>query len=123
MTHDQFYAAVSEVSNYTDRGAYVSDLALSSMWGDDADSILISVSVGMLWDAWHMSVKELRAVTGLSQAAFARRFLIPRRTVENWESTKVPNECPLYIRMLIADVLGLLPARTEDWRRHHPPIK
>lgn len=114
MTHEQFYTVVSEIGSYTDRDAYVSDLSLSSIWGDGADLPAIADAVGRIWDAWHMSVKELRAVTGLSQAAFARRFLIPRRTVENWESTKVPNECPLYIRMLIADVLGLLPARTED---------
>ena len=113
MTHEQFYEAVSEIVNYTDRDAYVSDLSLSSIWGDGADLPAIADDVGRIWDAWHMSVKELRATTGLSQAAFGRRFLIPRRTIENWESTKVPNECPLYIRMLIADVLGLLPARTE----------
>lgn len=118
MTHEQFYEAVSEIVNYTDRDAFTSDVALSITSLEDADKeidlVSIADQIGTIWDAWHMSVKELRAVTGLSQAAFARRFLIPRRTVENWESTKVPNECPLYIRMLIADVLGLLPARTED---------
>ena len=117
MTHEQFYEAVSEIVNYTDRDAFTSDVALSITSLEDADKeidlVSIADQIGMVWDAWHMSVKELRAVTGLSQAAFARRFLIPKRTVENWESTKVPNECPLYIRMLIADVLGLLPARTE----------
>lgn len=114
MTHEQFYTVVSEIGNYTDRDAYISDLSLSSIWGDSADLPAIAYDVGRIWDACHMSTKELRAVTGLSQVAFGRRFLIPRRTVENWESTKVPNECHLYIRMLIADVLGLLPARTED---------
>ena len=117
MTHEQFYEAVSEIVNYTDRDAFTSDVALSITSLEDADKdidlVSIADQIGMIWDAYHMSVKELRAVTGLSQAAFSRRFLIPRRTVENWESTKVPNECPLYIRMLIADVLGLLPVRTE----------
>lgn len=112
MTHDQFYAAVSEVSNYTDRGAYVSDLSLSSMWGEDTDLIAIASDVGRIWDAYHMTAKELRAVTGLSQVAFGRRFLIPRRTVENWETAGANHtDCPLYTRMMIADLLGLLPAR------------
>ena len=31
------------------------------------------------------TVKEIRAKTGLSQAAFAKRFGIPKRTIENWE--------------------------------------
>ena len=59
-----------------------------------------------------MTVKELRAVTGLSQVAFGRRFLIPRRTVENWETAGANHtDCPLYTRMMIADLLGLLPER------------
>ena len=32
-----------------------------------------------------MNVKEIRALTGLSQVDFAKRLNIPRRTVENWE--------------------------------------
>lgn len=112
MTHEQFYTAVSEIGNYTDRGAYISDLALSSMWGEDTDLIAIADAVGRIWDAYHMTAKELRAVTGLSQVAFGRRFLIPRRTVENWETAGANHtDCPLYTRMMIADLLGLLPAR------------
>ncbi len=118
MTHNQYYEAVTEIQNYTDRDAFTSDVALSITSLEDADKeidlVAIAGQIGMIWDAYHMSIKDLRAVTGLSQAAFSRRFLFPRRTLENWESAKVPNECPLYIRMLIADVLGLLPARTED---------
>lgn len=33
-----------------------------------------------------MTIKEIRALTGLSQVRFAERYRIPRRTVENWES-------------------------------------
>ena len=33
-----------------------------------------------------IAVKALRAETGLSQVAFAKRLGIPRRTIENWES-------------------------------------
>lgn len=117
MTHEQFYEAVSEIVNYTDRDAFTSDVALSITSLEDADKeidlVAIAEDIGRIWDAYHMSIKELRATTGLSQAAFARRFLFPRRTLENWESSKAPNECPLYIRMLISDSLGLLPARTE----------
>jgi len=39
-------------------------------------------------------IKELRKLTGLSQAAFALRFQIPRRTLENWE--RGVNQCPDY---------------------------
>jgi len=31
-------------------------------------------------------IRHIRASTGLSQAAFADKYGIPKRTVENWES-------------------------------------
>lgn len=118
MTHKQYYEAVSEIPNYADRDAFTSDVALSitSLEESDKDIDLVAIAdqLGMIWDAYHMSVKDLRAVTGLSQVAFAERFLIPRRTVENWESSSANSrDCPLYTRMMIADLLGLLPERTD----------
>lgn len=42
---------------------------------------------------------EIRRMTGLSQAAFAERYGIPRRSIENWESgSRTP---PPYIIKLI----------------------
>lgn len=34
------------------------------------------------------TAKEIRAKTGLSQAAFSKRFGIPKRTIEDWETGK-----------------------------------
>lgn len=58
-----------------------------------------------LQDAANLAIKDIRAATGLSQAAFAKRFSIPRRTVENWESGT--NTCPVYVRLLLAQAVGL----------------
>lgn len=33
-----------------------------------------------------MNVKEMRELLGLSQAAFAKKYGIPKRSIENWES-------------------------------------
>ena len=33
-----------------------------------------------------MSIKEIRALTGLSQVKFCEKYNIPRRTLEEWES-------------------------------------
>lgn len=45
-----------------------------------------------------MSVKQLRAITGLSQKAFGEKYHIPKRTVENWESgSRKPSETVLYL--------------------------
>lgn len=32
-----------------------------------------------------MTIKDIRALTGLSQAAFAEKYHIPKRTYESWE--------------------------------------
>jgi putative transcriptional regulator len=40
-------------------------------------------------------IKTIRAATGLSQRAFAQRYAIPVRTVENWEGGQ--NVPPLYL--------------------------
>lgn len=53
--------------------------------------------------------QQFRAGMGLTQAQFARRFVLKKRTVENWESGA--RDCPLHIRIFIADSLGLLPER------------
>lgn len=45
-----------------------------------------------------MTVKELRTITGLSQVDFGKKYHIPRRTVENWESgSRKPSETILYL--------------------------
>ena len=49
-----------------------------------------------------MTMREIRALTGLSQVKFAERYQIPMRTIQNWEmegaqSRKAP---PYVLRML-----------------------
>ncbi len=46
-----------------------------------------------------MTIKEIRALTGLSQVKFAEKYNIPRRTLENWESEKA--QCPPYVKELL----------------------
>lgn len=44
-------------------------------------------------------VKEIRAMTGLSQARFADKYGIPKRTLEDWEADRrVP---PAYVVNLL----------------------
>ena len=133
MTDFQFNVLLAEALTSADRDAFISDAALSSIWGDAPDAaipddrlqqlgqllhrLLGGVllpgqaegvqphQLGQLWDAAHLTVKAIRAATGLSQAAFAQRFCIPRRTVENWEAGT--NTCPVYVRLLLAQAVGL----------------
>ena len=108
MNDKQFNILWAEALAYADRDAYLSDAALSSIWDDAPDAAIPDDrlrQLGQLWDAAHLTVKAIRAATGLSQAAFAQRFCIPRRTVENWESGT--NTCPVYVRFLLAQAVGL----------------
>lgn len=35
-----------------------------------------------------MTIKDLRAATGLSQVKFGKKYGIPTRTVEDWEASR-----------------------------------
>lgn len=108
MTDKQFSTLFGGALADKDRDMYVSDWALSDIWGDPPDAEIPEdriKSLIALWDVAHITIREIRAATGLSQVAFAQRFCIPRRTVENWESGA--SACPDYLRILLAQAVGL----------------
>lgn len=49
------------------------------------------------------TIKEIREYSGLSQAGFAAKYDIPKRSIENWEGGK--RECPLYVTKLLNRVV------------------
>nr|DAV26907.1 MAG TPA: putative transcriptional regulator [Caudoviricetes sp.] len=53
-----------------------------------------------------MELKEMRKLLGLSQAAFGRKYNIPVRTIEQWESGR--RKAPIYVLELLERVV------TED---------
>lgn len=73
-------------------------------YGDDTDRLVSDMC--NIYQVSHMTMLDLLSASGLTKAAFSRRFLIPLRTVENWASGIRP--CPIYVRMMIADLLGLV---------------
>ena len=48
-------------------------------------------------------MKEIRSLTGLSQAKFGNKYGIPKRSIENWESGET--ECPSYLIDLLERVV------------------
>ena len=42
-----------------------------------------------------MTIKEIRAASGMTQQAFADYFSIPKRSIENWEGEQ--RKCPAYL--------------------------
>lgn len=109
MTDKQYMICVAEVSNYTDRDAYISDLVLSSMWGDPEDAEIPADRVEHLaeiWDACHRSVKQIADAAGLSQRKLAEHFCISYRTMEDWCAGK--RSPPIHERLMMQECLGLL---------------
>lgn len=114
MTINQYNFCLKEAVASRDRDVYISDLALSSIWGapETADIPTARVKeLEQIWDACHRAVKEIAADAGLSQRKLAERFGIPYRTVENWCGGQ--NACPLYTRLMIQECLGLLTIEIE----------
>lgn len=109
MTDKQFYFCYTEIPNYHDRDAYISDVVLSSIWedapGDDIPEARVEAAA-KIWYAAHKSVKQIAADAGLSHRKLAERFCIPARTVEDWCAGK--RTPPDYVRLMMQECLGLL---------------
>lgn len=109
MTDKQFCFCVAETANYTDRDAYVSDLALSSIWADSEDAPVPESRIAVLagiWDASRRTVKQIAVASGLSCRKLAERFCIPYRTMEDWAAGR--RESPLYVRLMMQEALAIL---------------
>ena len=105
MTNRQRLECVHEMDAYTDRDAYVSDLALSSMWGDAEDAEIPPeriTELGELWDAAHRGIKEIAANAGMSNRQLSERFCIPYRTVENWSAGD--RQPPVWVLLMMQEI-------------------
>ena len=108
MTYKQYSTCVTDAQKYTDREAYISDLALSSMWGDLPEDDIPTArveAIAKIWDAYHKSVKDIAAEAGMTQRELAERFCIPLRTVEDWCAGK--RTPPDYVRVMMQERLGI----------------
>lgn len=111
MTINQYRACIAEVFAYAERDFFVSDLALSEIWGDAPEDPIPDArlaALGLIWDAAHRTVPEIAKAAGFSNRKLAARFCIPYRTVEDWAAER--REPPFYVRLLLQQCLGLLPS-------------
>ena len=107
MTDKQFCQAFREARQYSDSGAFASDVALSSIFPavEDDDLPALVEELHHVWRYAHITVREIVQHTGLTQANFAQRFVIPLRTLESWLGGT--NACPPYTRLMLAKLCGL----------------
>lgn len=95
---------------------YIAEWATSAIFapGKDApdpDCAEIVAILRQLYRCAHITVREIRGYTGLSQAAFAGRYCAPKRSIENWETGA--RECPDYVRLMLAHITGA--AKYPGW--------
>lgn len=105
MINPNITTAYSEAANYTDGAAYISDIALSSMWGEDADLQTTAGIVSVLWD---IHTRGIRAIIpdGMSARSFAVSYGIPVRTLEDWCASR--RNPPPYVLLLLAHDQGMI---------------
>lgn len=118
MTDKQIYAYIGEAKNYTDRLAFASDVSISvydaADCSEDIDQDFME-QVARLWDVVCMSFRGFLKLAGLSQTKLSQKYCIPLKTVQNWcASGKEYRECPVYTRLMIAEISGYLNVRSKN---------
>lgn len=113
MTMKQYQFCIRELPNYTDPDAYVSDLALSSIWGDGPEAEIPEERINQLREIYQAAsnpIPEISKAAGLNITQMAARFAVPYRTMQDWFSGS--RSCSLASRLMMLECLGL----------YHPPI-
>ena len=108
MTDKLFYMIFTNALGVADRDAFISDWALSSVWGGAEDAEIPAerlTELGKIWDVAHVSFADIVKASGLKLVDFAARFAIPYRTAQNWLAGV--NRCPDYTRLLLARAVGI----------------
>ena len=93
---------------------FIAEWATSSIFDPDPDAPApdydeIVRYLRNVYCAAHVTMKEIRQHTGLTQVGFSKRFAIPPRTVESWEmDSSKGRACPPYVRALLAQAAGMV---------------
>lgn len=112
MTYSDFILLFREALDAKSYDMFVAECGTSIIFDPDPDAEIgpdfdkVVSDLTNIWEISHMSIADVISASGLSQTAFARRFLIPLRTVQAWALGE--RECPIYTKLMIADLLGLI---------------
>lgn len=112
MTDKQINTYFGEAVNYADPDAFASDVALALLDPYAPDQQPDAALFDQLRILWHVACDPFRdflALVGLSQTECSIRFCIPLRTVQGWSG--VSRSSPPYLRLMIAELTGVLRVR------------
>ena len=103
MTNKTNFALLwSDALQSDNHDRFVSEWATSSMF--DCDLAKSAEYVSKIWQIAHMSIRDMRDTTGLTQSAFAKLIGVPVRTLTSWEQRGGVTD---YHRLWLAVYLGL----------------
>ena len=112
ISYHDFNTLFNAAATEQDKFRFIAEWSSSSIFfpeGEDSPDIdagELADALGNIWDVAHLTTRDIRQHLGLTQAAFAERFCIPRRTVENWE--RKGGHIPPYNILAYADITGML---------------
>lgn len=117
ISYHNFYVLFGAATTEQDKFRYIAEWSSSSIFfpeGEDSpdiDAAELSDALSNIWDVAHLTTRDIRQHLGMTQAAFAERFCVPRRTVENWE--RKGGHIPPYNILAYADITGMLKVKRE----------
>lgn len=107
MEEKMFYRLWRDALDQPNKEMYIGEYGYPD-WFDEIslDASEIVNTLGNIHDIAHMSIRAMIKAAELTQSAFAIKFCIPLRTVEDWATGK--RKCADYVRLMIAKELRLL---------------
>lgn len=111
INYHDFYTLFGAATTEQDKFRFIAEWSSSYIFfpdgedGPDIDAAELSDTLANIWDVAHLTTRDIRRHLGMTQAAFAERFCIPRRTVEGWETGRTT---PAYIVLMLAELTGIL---------------
>lgn len=112
MSYKTFKMLYEQALSYDTTEAFIAERGWQDWmdaYGEDAEKMVADMET--IYTVAHMTIRDMISQVGMTQAAFADRFMVPLRTVQNWAIGQ--RECPAYVKVMMADFLGLLPVERQ----------
>lgn len=106
MTDKLFKKLWTDALEQPNKDLYVAEYGYPEWFDEISDDIeTVKKTLENIHKVAHISIAELVSMVG-TQSAFADKFCISVRTVQNWTINR--RNCPDYLRLLFARELGLI---------------
>ena len=98
MKYVEYLAYVDEAKNYGSAAELLADFGYPGDCPLSPDNLIKAIDI-----IFAVSKGDFAALTGSNRAAFARKFAIPSRSLQNWELGT--REAPAYVLQMIGYIL------------------